>query len=188
MFRNIMVFHGHGITVGSEMSAGVRNVLFENIVLNGTARGIRIKSEAGRGGIVENIVYRNIDMVDVQIAIQVTMKYHNYPQHRTSNVSATPIFRDILLQNVRAVDSLTAFDIQGLPESHIQNLTLSNVFVNSFFLEGSCKAAELNCIGSMCPCRKSIDYFLVIAPVLLLAVTLVTLSLLVCYSFKYYAF
>ncbi len=169
--------------MGSEMSAGVRNVLFENIVLNGTARGIRIKSEPGRGGTVENIVYRNIDMVNVVIAIQVTMKYHYCPQQRPSNASATPIFRDILLQNVRAVDSLTAFDIQGLPESSIQNLTLSNVFVDSFFLEGSCRAAEINCISSMCPCRNSTDYFLVIAPVLLLAFTLVTLSSLVYYSF-----
>ena len=35
-FRNIQVGTGHGITIGSDMSAGVRNVTFENITMDGT--------------------------------------------------------------------------------------------------------------------------------------------------------
>ena len=35
-FRNIHVGTGHGITIGSDMSAGVRNVTFENITMDGT--------------------------------------------------------------------------------------------------------------------------------------------------------
>lgn len=40
----------HGLSIGSEMSAGVRNVTFQNITMNGSGAGPRIKSQRGRGG------------------------------------------------------------------------------------------------------------------------------------------
>ncbi len=130
------------------MSGGVKDVLFEDIKMKGTQCGIRIKSARGRGGTVERITYKDIDMDSVGTAIQVTMLY--VQGLKPTNATATPIFRDIVLQNVRALDSHYAFDIHGLEESPIQNPTLSNVFVDASY-EGTCEAALLNCVDSMCP-------------------------------------
>ena len=41
-FRRINVGTGHGISIGSEMSANVTNVLFEDIFCNGTETGPRV--------------------------------------------------------------------------------------------------------------------------------------------------
>ena len=54
--------HGHGMSIGSETVGGVRNVTVRNCTFDGTENGIRIKSQRGRGGIVENISYSDITM------------------------------------------------------------------------------------------------------------------------------
>ena len=52
------------------MSAGVRNVTFEDMTLNGTGNGVRMKSQRGRGGVAEDITYRNLTMAAIE---QVTL-------------------------------------------------------------------------------------------------------------------
>jgi hypothetical protein len=54
-FRRIRGGTGHGLSIGSEMSAGISDVLFEDIVFNGTDYGPRVKSGRGRGGYVANV-------------------------------------------------------------------------------------------------------------------------------------
>ncbi|MEI9974725.1 MAG: glycoside hydrolase family 28 protein, partial [Ignavibacteriota bacterium] len=49
---NCVMLRGHGgVTIGSEMSGGVRNVVVSNCVFQGTDVGIRVKSQRGRGGV-----------------------------------------------------------------------------------------------------------------------------------------
>lgn len=57
VFRNNVIGTGHGITIGSEMSGGVQNVTFENIRMDHTGTGIRMKSMRGRGGEVKDVTY-----------------------------------------------------------------------------------------------------------------------------------
>ena len=57
--------HGHGMSIGSETSGGVRNVQVRNCTFEGTENGIRIKSQRGKGGVVENVSYSDITMKDV---------------------------------------------------------------------------------------------------------------------------
>src|SRR5450756_1870102 len=47
--------HGHGMSIGSETAGGVRNVTVKNCTFENTENGIRIKSQRGKGGIVENL-------------------------------------------------------------------------------------------------------------------------------------
>ncbi len=42
--------HGHGMSIGSETAGGVRNVTVKNCTFENTENGIRIKSQAGKGG------------------------------------------------------------------------------------------------------------------------------------------
>ena len=128
--RNCVFGTGHGITVGSEMSAGVYNVTFENIYANGTGTGVRLKSERGRGGLIKDIIYRNITLDNIQgQAVQVTLNYaNNLPP---TNVTATPQMENILVQDIIANSPIYGFFIDGLPESIIKNLTFNNVTINN---------------------------------------------------------
>ena len=47
--------HGHGVSIGSETNAGVRNFLVQKCTFENTDNGLRIKSDRGRGGVVENV-------------------------------------------------------------------------------------------------------------------------------------
>ncbi len=64
--KNCIVFHGHGgVTVGSEMSGGVKNLHVSNCTFIGTDVGLRFKSNRGRGGVVGNIFISNIEMMNI---------------------------------------------------------------------------------------------------------------------------
>lgn len=58
--ENNVFRQGHGVSIGSETSGWVRNVVIRNSYCNGTNTAVRIKSCRGRGGGVENIVYDNM--------------------------------------------------------------------------------------------------------------------------------
>ena len=58
------------------MSGGVRNVLAEDLTADGTDAGVRIKTRRGRGGTVENIIYRNMTLKNIaKQAITIDMFY-----------------------------------------------------------------------------------------------------------------
>ena len=61
--RNVTTLHCHGgIVIGSETSGNVRNVLAYDCLCDGSEMGIRIKSNASRGGVMENICCRDMTM------------------------------------------------------------------------------------------------------------------------------
>lgn len=105
---------GHGISIGSNIAGGVRNMTVINCTMNGTENGLRIKSDNGIGGYVTNINYYNISMTNVGIPIQVFAYYleNSFP-YNVSPVDAsqkplaiatgaTPRYRDITFSNITA--------------------------------------------------------------------------------------
>lgn len=118
------VGHSHGgFVIGSEMSRGVRNVLVEDCTFIDSDIGIRMKSTIGRGGVVENITVRNINMVNMlQEAVIMTMNYvhHNMNYHEPIEESEDPedipVFRDILVENCVCKGAKVAVKIAGLPD------------------------------------------------------------------------
>ena len=64
IIRNCRMKDGHGgVTIGSEVSGGVRNVFTENCDMDSPNldRALRIKTNSVRGGFIENIFMRNCD-------------------------------------------------------------------------------------------------------------------------------
>ncbi|MFA5045101.1 MAG: glycoside hydrolase family 28 protein [Paludibacter sp.] len=124
---NCTMLAGHGgVVIGSEMSGGVKKVVISNCVFDGTDRGIRIKSTRGRGGVVEDIQVDNIVMRNIkEEAIVLDLKYTKMPEEPLSD--RTPIFRNININNVTATDVLIPIRINGLEESPVTNITLTNV-------------------------------------------------------------
>jgi polygalacturonase len=123
---NCTMLAGHGgVSIGSEMSGGVRNITIANCVFDGTDRGIRIKSTRGRGGVVEDIRVSNIVMRNIkEEALLLTMFYTRTAPEPVSD--RTPAFRNIHFNGITG-DARIACDLTGLEELPIENITFSDI-------------------------------------------------------------
>ena len=116
--------------IGSGMSGGVRNVLVESCTFDGTRRGIRLKAMRGRGGVVENVCYRDITMHRI-VDEAVTIDLH-YPDPTVeARLDAPPVFRDVRISRVRCTGAGTAVRLRGLPEQSLEHITLENLRISA---------------------------------------------------------
>ncbi|QHN03001.1 glycoside hydrolase family 28 protein [Granulicella sp. WH15] len=131
--RDCILRNGHGLSIGSEVAGGVRNVTVERVTFAGTRQGIRIKSARGRGNDVGNFVYRDITMEDVETPIEITNYYTGLVKNDPGQpvTEHTPRFHDITIENVTATGAKRAGVIMGLPESPIKNVVLKNVHLTA---------------------------------------------------------
>lgn len=144
VIRNCTVYHGHGgVTIGSEMSGGVRKVSVAGCTFMGTDVGIRFKSNRGRGGLVENIWFNDIIMTDIPSqAISFNLYYSGLSvsemlaegqnvQTTDGDIPAvteeTPQFRNIFMKNITCRGAGQAIYLQGLPELNLENVTMENI-------------------------------------------------------------
>ena len=125
--------HGHGISIGSETSGGVSNFTVTYCTFDGTTSGIRIKSARGKGGRVENILYRNLTMKNVRRPIDIACYYPKVPKDDPAQPisSLTPAYDGIRIENLTGDCPESAGLIVGLPESPIRGVTLSDVHLKT---------------------------------------------------------
>ena len=127
--------HGHGLSIGSEIAGGARNILAERIRFEGTDNGIRVKANRDRGSDVGPLTFRQIDMKDVKNALIISEYYPKVlpPDGETAQpvTRLTPHFHDITLEDVTAVGSASAGAIVGLPEAPISGVVLRNVKIGA---------------------------------------------------------
>jgi len=104
-----------------------------NCVFHGTDNGIRIKSQRGRGGVVEDVTYSNLVMDGVPHPFTITSFYSgkDKPDQVFPVTVGTPTIRDINISNVLVRGAATAGSITGLQEMPIENVTFSNVQVQA---------------------------------------------------------
>ena len=115
---------GHGgITVGSEISGGVRNLFAENCKLDSPNldHALRVKNNAMRGGLLEDLHFRNLEVGQVAHAV-ITIDF-NYEEGAKG--SFTPVVRNYTVDNLRSSKSKYAVDVQGFPSAPIINLQLT---------------------------------------------------------------
>ncbi|MFH0759720.1 MAG: glycoside hydrolase family 28 protein [Bacteroidota bacterium] len=145
--KNCVVYHGHGgVTVGSEMSGGVKNMHVSGCTFIGTDVGLRFKSRRGRGGVVENIYISDIDMVDISTnAISFNLYYgglspeemmveddqKNELQEIPPVTEETPRFKVISMKNITCKGARQAIYLQGLPEMNLENIHMENLTMQS---------------------------------------------------------
>jgi polygalacturonase len=136
---NCVVHHGHGgFVVGSEMSGGVSDIWVSDCSFTGTDVGLRFKSMRGRGGAVENIHIKNIQMINISRDAIVLNLYYNGmgPVESDDDLhmaldsdipeadESTPVFRNISISNVNCQGAIRAMQIMGLPEMPVSGFTL----------------------------------------------------------------
>jgi unsaturated rhamnogalacturonyl hydrolase len=119
--RNCVMKEGHGgVVMGSEISGGCRNVFVEDCVMDSPVldRALRFKSNARRGGVIENVYMRNVEVGRVARAVlEIDLMYEEGSRgpHR-------PVVRNVEMVNVNSSSSPRALRIAGFPGSLIDDI------------------------------------------------------------------
>lgn len=124
--RNCTMRNGHGgVVIGSEITSGCRNVwVFDcNMDSPELERVIRIKTNTCRGGVVENVFVKNVNVGQCKEAVlKINLDY--WPRE-VCDRSYPPIVRNVLLQNVVSQKSKYGVMTIGLPDLvNIQDIKL----------------------------------------------------------------
>ena len=114
---------GHGgVTVGSEISGGVRNVFAENCRMDSPRLdyALRIKNNAMRGGVLENIYVRNIEVGEVSTAaISVDDFYEEAEAGKF-----LPVVRNIEVRNLSTQKAQYALYLRGFKNAPLEQLRI----------------------------------------------------------------
>ena len=117
----------HGLVIGSEMSAGVENVLMEDCDFAGYCkRGVYVKTNPDRGGFVRNLYINNVRLGEVLDLFYVTSQYageglDNHHFTAVENIQVNGLTADKV--------NGTALVLQGTPQKPIKNVSFRNVSV-----------------------------------------------------------
>lgn len=134
VIRNCRGLRGHGgIVIGSETSGGVRNVYAVNCQFKGTDRIVRIKTARGRGGIIENMWFKDITGEDIlSEAIHLNMLYTGTRLPAQTVSQTTPTIRNIHFENIKCSSGKNyAIELLGIPEMLIENIWFDGIDVNA---------------------------------------------------------
>jgi polygalacturonase len=130
--------HGHGLSLGSELAGGARNIRAERIHFEGTDNGIHVKVNRGRGNDVGPLFFRDIDMKDVLYAVNISDYYAVAEKVLPPDGEAaqpvtrlTPRLHNITIEDLTATGSRWAGVIVGLPEAPITDVVLRNVRIDA---------------------------------------------------------
>lgn len=116
---------GHGgVSIGSEISGGVRNVFIQNNVMDSPNldRALRIKTNAMRGGVVENVFMRNIKVGQVaEAAIKIDFYYEE-----ADKGNFIPIVRNVDVRNIECEKAPYAISIRAFGNSPATNVKIED--------------------------------------------------------------
>jgi polygalacturonase len=127
---------GHGgVTIGSEVSGSVRDVFVERCEMTSPdlERGIRLKTNAMRGGTIENVFVRDVEVGEAGSAIDVDMRYEE-----GAAGAFTPTVRNVVIDRLTVGKAAYAFFVRGLAGAPVRGLT-----VRDSVLRGVTKGSRL---------------------------------------------
>ena len=125
IIRDCVMRDGHGgTTIGSEISGGCRNVFIENCQMSSPELtcALRIKSNAMRGGVLENIFMRNIKVGVVKDSVlQIDLLYDEGP-----NGDHNPFICNVVMDNITVDNAPRILNVRGFPGATIKNVRILN--------------------------------------------------------------
>lgn len=157
LIQDCEILTGCGVTIGSETSGGAKNVTVRNLKFRGTDCGFRIKSAKTRGGVIENILVENLEMVNVKYPFNMCLNWHpaysycripedyegEIPGHWRILAEEVPeekgipqvknmVFRNITSTNEPDYTGISrAFEIDAFPERPMTNVTLEHIRIHA---------------------------------------------------------
>ena len=123
VIRGCQMKEGHGgVTIGSEISGGVRNVFVERCTMDSPVldRALRFKNNAARGGVLEHIYMRNVTIGQVADAVlSIDLHYEEGAQG-----AYRPVVRHVEMRNVTSRRSNYGIYVRAIPDSSIEDIRL----------------------------------------------------------------
>jgi polygalacturonase len=122
--RNCVMKDGHGgVVIGSEISGNVRNVFAENCEMSSPYldRALRLKSNSRRGGIIENVFMRNVQVGDVADAV-----VHVYMFYMNETGDNHPTVRNIQVKNVTSKKSNYGIFIEAEEQYPVEGIAIQD--------------------------------------------------------------
>jgi len=121
--RGCRMKNGHGgVTIGSEISGGVRNVFAEDCRLDSPALefAVRVKNNAARGGVIENVFARRLHVGQVaRAALTIDFYYEE-----ADRGPFTPVVRNVELREVTTAKADSVLYLRGFPNAPVRDVSL----------------------------------------------------------------
>jgi unsaturated rhamnogalacturonyl hydrolase len=125
VIRRCTMKDGHGgVVIGSEISGGCRNVFAEDCTMDSPnlERVLRLKSNAVRGGVIENVFMRNTTVGRVADAVlQIDFMYEE-----GAKGPQKPVARNVVMENVTVHQTPRVLNVAGFPASEITGVRIVN--------------------------------------------------------------
>ena len=121
VIRRCTMKDGHGgVTMGSEISGGVRNVFVSDCTMDRAHldRAFRFKSNAVRGGVMEHIRIRDVKIGQVKKAVLSV----EFDYEEGANGPHKPVLRDVRIENVTSESSGSVTIITAFPGAVIEGI------------------------------------------------------------------
>ena len=154
VIRKCIARRGAGlVTLGSETSGSIRHIYCTDLFAKHTDNGLRIKSATTRGGTIEDVYFVNSVLDSIRTAYQFNLNWYpaysyselpkgynidSVPQHwrallqRVSPAEkGIPYTKNFYISNVKITNAQKAFEVNGLPQSQIENFNFTNSMVTA---------------------------------------------------------
>lgn len=117
-----------GIVFGSEMSAGINNILAEDCDFADNANCVRMKSKDGRGGVVQNVYVRNMHLAKGTRGINLSYRYScEATDDAKEPMKYMPVFRNACFENITCDDVKTGITLENIPGGVMENIYFKNI-------------------------------------------------------------
>lgn len=136
-------YHGHGMSIGSETNGGASAIRVSDLSIDGADNGLRIKSNAAKGGLVHDVDYEDVCIRSTKNPIYMDTHYSASAQ-TTGNL--VPVFRDIRFRNVQLLDG-GKLTLDGYDSARKLELVFDNVYAQ--------QPSALNVVASHVEIRES---------------------------------
>ena len=125
VIRRCTMKDGHGgVTMGSEISGGVRNVFVSDCKMDSPnlERAFRFKSNAVRGGVIEHVQIRDVKIGQVKKAVLSV----EFDYEEGANGPHKPVLRDVRIENVTSESSGSVTIITAFPGAVIEGVVFDH--------------------------------------------------------------
>ncbi len=123
VIRNCTMRDGHaGTAIGSEISGSCSNVFVENCEMSSPRLNcaLRLKSNAVRGGVLQNIFMRNVNVGQVADSVlQIDFLYEE-----GTNGIYRPVARNVGMENITVTHTPRVLNVRGFPGAEISGVRI----------------------------------------------------------------
>ncbi len=125
IIRDSTMRDGHGgVTIGSEISGSCSNVFVENCEMSSPnlTCALRLKSNAMRGGVLQNIFMRNVNVGLVKDSVlQIDFLYEE-----GAKGDFKPVARNVVMENINVAQTPRVLNVKGFPAASITDVRIYN--------------------------------------------------------------